>query len=76
MTCDKGVKKEDCDVLLKKYNAMKEMYNDPDLMEMLQRDAYNELHREMEEAGMNVKGTTKKVRKYYPNNYLLISKTF
>ena len=61
MSCDSSVPKEECDALLKKYELMKEMYNDADLKDMLNLDAYNELHREMEEAGLKVDGRKKEV---------------
>ena len=75
MKCDKETKKEDCDVLLKKYKAMEEMYSDPDLMGMINPNAYTELHREMEEAGIHVEGHPMKVRSDnydYHNNCSLI----
>ena len=37
---------------------MKQMYDDADLKGMLDPDAYSKLHREMVEAGMDVKGNT------------------
>ena len=60
MACGKTISKEQCDALSKKYKIIEKMYNDPDLMEMLKTDAYNDFHRELEEAGIQFEGTMEK----------------
>ena len=52
ITCDEAIPRETCDGLVKKYKVMKEMYADPDLKDMLNPDAYSDLHIEMKNAGI------------------------
>ena len=53
--------KEQCAALLKKYKLMKDMYNDADLKDMLNPDAYTQLHRDMEEAGLKTDDKSQEV---------------
>ena len=65
MACDSSVPKEQCAALLKKYKLMKDMYNDADLKDMLNPDAYTQLHREMVEAGIKDASKSKEVGNLY-----------
>ena len=52
--CDSSVSKAQCEKILKKYTFFKQLYADDDMMKMLKPDAYTDLQREMEEAGIPV----------------------
>ena len=52
--CDSSVSNAQCEKILKKYTFFKQLYADDDMMKMLKPDAYTDLQREMEEAGIPV----------------------
>ena len=54
--CNEVVSKEKCDELLRQYSILKELYANETTKEMLNLDAYNDLHRDLTEAGISIEG--------------------